>query len=286
MGGLLIVNPFASKVSDARIAAVERALPRPLEVIRTSGRGDATAIAREHERSVDAIYVLSGDGTFNEVLNGVSGVVPLGFLPGGGTSVLPRALGLPRDPVLAAARLRLGRTRRISLGRVNDRRFGFSAGLGVDAELIRAVDAHGRDDDGQRPGDRAFARAALGLARKRRFRLEPSLELVGIGRAAFVFAANCSPYTYLGKLGLRFAPEASFEGGLDVVAPERVGPATLSMLAWWAAGRGHAHVRAHDADRVEVLCDHPTALQVDGEDLGDVTTATLEAERNAVTVLI
>ena len=53
--------------------------------------------------------MLGGDGTYNEVLNGVELDVPLGFLPGGGTSVLPRALGLPRNPVEAARRVAEGR---------------------------------------------------------------------------------------------------------------------------------------------------------------------------------
>ena len=211
---------------------------------------------------------------------------PLGDRAGGGTSVLPRALGLPRDPVAAATRFASRRTRRIALGRVDGRRFGFSAGLGVDAELVRAVDRLGRTVDGRRPGDRAFVRAALGLLREKRFRVEPTVELVGIGRAAFVLAANCTPYTYLGRVGLRFAPAATFEGGIDVVAPERVGPGTLPLLGWWALGRGSAHVRAHDVTRVEVRCDVPTALQVDGEDLGDVTEVVLESEPDAVTMLV
>ena len=81
----------------------------------------------------------------------------LGFVPGGGTSVLPRALGLPRDPIAAAYALAAGRERRISLGRANGRRFGFAAGVGLDAELVRRMDARGRDDEGRRPGDLTFA---------------------------------------------------------------------------------------------------------------------------------
>ena len=92
-------------------------------------------------RDLDAILVFSGDGTYNEALNGADGRIPFGFLPGGGTSVLPRALGLPREPVDAARAigeaLAAGRTRRIGLGSVNGRRFCFSAGLGFDGEAVR-----------------------------------------------------------------------------------------------------------------------------------------------------
>ena len=61
----------------------------------TSAGGEATEIAREVSGQVDALYVFGGDGTYNEVLNGIDAATPLGLIPGGGTSVLPRALGLP-----------------------------------------------------------------------------------------------------------------------------------------------------------------------------------------------
>lgn len=287
MRGALIVNLFASGVSEQRLAAVEAALPRPLEVIATEGPGHATELARALDGAVDVLYVFSGDGTYNEVLNGLEGTrTALGLVPGGGTSVLPRALGLPRDPVAAARRLAEGRRRRIGLGRANGRRFGFNAGIGLDAELVRRVDALGRSGDGRRPGDVAFAREAVRLLASRRFRLEPTLELVGLGRAAFAFVANCSPYTYAGPFGLRFAPEASFDGGLDVFAPTRVRPLGVPAVGWWALGHGRRHVRGRDLARLEVVCDTPTALQLDGEALGDVTRCLLEAEPDAVTVLM
>lgn len=284
MSSVLIANPYATNVTEERLAAVVAALPQGLEVLRTRAGGDATTFARELGGGVDTVYVFSGDGTYNEVLNGLTADVRLGFIPGGGTSVLPRALGLPRDPVAAAKALAHGHTRRISLGRVNGRRFSFNAGIGLDAELVRRVDLIGRKPDGKRAGDLAFVREGVKTFASHRFHLEPTLELVGIGRGAFVMVANCSPYTYAGRVGLRFAPDADFAGGLDIVAPERV--RLLPVLGWWALGRGRHHVRAHDADRVEVRCDRPLPLQVDGEDLGDVTEAEFEAERDAVTVIV
>src|SRR5918995_4402825 len=190
MAALLVVNPFASGVDSHRLAAVQAVLPSETETRITTAAGDATEIARTAGGAA-AIYVLGGDGTYNEVLNGVEDDVPLGFLPGGGTSVLPRALGLPRNPVAAAKRVAEGRTRRIGLGRVNGRRFGFSAGLGLDAELVRRVEALGRSSEGRRAGDVAFARTALGLLWERRARFEPVIELRGLGRVGFALVANC-----------------------------------------------------------------------------------------------
>src|SRR5262249_51793121 len=161
-----------------------------------------------------ALYVFSGDGGFNEVLNGVDGEVPVGFLPGGGTSVLPRALGLSRHPLVAARRIARGETRRITVGRVNGRRFAFNAGVGFDAELVPAVDALGRRADGRRPGDVAFAWTVVRTIARRRGRYEPALEIEGLGRAAFALVANCDPYTYAGGLALHVAPAARFDLGL------------------------------------------------------------------------
>jgi diacylglycerol kinase family enzyme len=289
MAAILIVNPFASAVDSHRLAAVRAALPPDTEVALTHAAGEATDIAR-HAGAVAAMYVLGGDGTYNEVLNGVEADVPLGFLPGGGTSVLPRALGLPRDAVKAAQRVAAGRTRRIGLGRVNGRRFGFGAGLGFDAELVRRVDELGRSPDGRRPGDVTFARVALAALRERRARFDEQLEIEGAGRAAFVLVANCSPYTYAGAVGLDLVPGASFDEGLAYLAPVMLRARDLPRMALHSArGSGlpeEKALAAHDLDRMVVRCDRPLPLQVDGEDAGDVLEAVYEAERDAVTVLV
>jgi len=286
---VLIVNPRASKVSADVVDRVTAVIPGDVVVLRTGAPGEATAIAREHEASADAMYVLGGDGTYNEVLNGVSGSVPLGFLPGGGTSVLPRALGLGRDPVAAARAAAGGVARPIGLGRVDGRRFSFNAGIGFDAELVRRIDAHGRAADGRRPGDAAFVRAAVGIVAARRGRFAEALELEGVGRAAFVLVANCDPYTYAGRLPVRIARSASFDAGLDVVAPVAVRPMGLPRLllslARGAGGRPGLRV-LHDVDRLVVRCDRPMPLQVDGEDLGDVEQVELASEPRAVIALV
>src|SRR5262249_13031584 len=191
---------FASAVNKARIAAVQEQLGRVAEVttVLTQRPRHATELAEEACASGEcgAVLVFSGDGGVNEVLNGVYRNVPIGFGPGRRTSVLPRALGLPADPVAAAARiadaLAVGRTRRITLGRVNGRRFAFSAGIGLDAEAVRRMDALGRRPDGKRPGDLRFVLTLGGLVFERRGRFDPVLEIEGLGRAAFAFVAHAS----------------------------------------------------------------------------------------------
>jgi diacylglycerol kinase family enzyme len=253
------------------------------DVLTTERPGHATELVAGTE--AEAIYVFSGDGGFNEALNGSDGRAPLGFVPGGGTSVLPRALGLPRDPVEAARRLAQGRTRRISLGRVNGRRFGFAAGIGLDAELLRRA---GRTRRGRRRGDLGTAWTALRLLVEHRFRFDPALDVRGMGRAAFVLIANGDPYTYAGPFGLHLAPEARFDLGLDLVAPRTLRPRDYPRaLQYVLTGRGRLDLlRGHDLDRIDVACDGPMPLQADGEELGDVTEAVFEAERDAVDVLV
>ena len=290
---VLIVNPFASHVDDASIAAVERALMRVAYVrtVRTERPRHAVELARD-AGDADAVVVFSGDGGFNEVLNGVErNDLPIGFVPGGGTSVLPRALGLPRDPAEAAEQLAdaLGqdRTRTISTGRVNGRRFAFSAGIGLDAEAVRRIDERGRSPQGRRPGDLAFVGTFARMVFERRGRFDPVLEVAGYGRAALVLVSNVKPYTFLKALAIQVAPEAVFEEGLDFLAPQSLTPRTLPPLLWaLTTGRPARNAfSGHDLDRIEVRCDQPLPLQADGEDLGDVTEAVFEAERRAVTVL-
>jgi diacylglycerol kinase family enzyme len=287
---LLIVNPKASAVTPERVETVKAELERAteLELVWTERSGHATNLARESD--AEAIIVFSGDGGFNEVLNGARSDVPVGFVPGGGSSVLPRALGLPRDPVVACRRLaeslRTGRARRISIGRVNGRGFGFAAAVGFPAEVVRRIDELGRKN-GRRPPDRTFATTiARGLA-SRRGRIAPILDIDG-EPAAFALVANGDPYTYFNRVPLRFAPEAEFDRGLDLMAPRELRPLMIPRIfAAAALGRRTGGVLyRHDLDRLEIRSSSPVPLQVDGEDLGDVESATFECARDALTVFV
>jgi diacylglycerol kinase family enzyme len=294
---VLIVNPYASAVTAARVRGVEQSLARAvrLRTVLTERQGHATELAREACEESDLVFVYGGDGVYNEALNGLDGVHPVGFLPGGGASVLPRALGIVARPADAAEQLAdavlEGRARRISVGRVNGRRFGFSAGIGIDAEMVRRMDALGRDDDGKRPGDLRFAWTMIRYVAEQRANMPAALEITGLGRAAFALVANCDPYTYVGPIPLRVAPAARFELGLDVVGARELRPGALPrFLTYVFRGGGQQQAEdvlyGHDLDGFEVVCDAPMPLQVDGEDLGDIESAVFECERDAISVLV
>jgi diacylglycerol kinase family enzyme len=292
---VLIVNPYSTGVKESRLEQVEAELRKVanVQLRETEAPGHATAIAAEAAETADAVVVYSGDGTYNEAVNGAAGRVPFGFVPGGGASVFPRALGLGRDPVAAAATIASaladGRRRSITLGRVNGRLFTFSAGLGVDGEAVRRVDDRGRTEEGKRASNFVYALTVVRTVVEHRLRLDPQLEIEGHGRAAFLFVANGHPYTYAGRVPFTLLRDAQFEQGLHFVAPREVRPLNvpgLVMHMFRGTSADDPNVIAGvDVDGLVARCDRPLPLQADGEDLGDVTEATFVAERDALTVL-
>lgn len=293
---MLIVNPYSTEVTPARLDAVSAVLARRCDLVvwTTERRGHARELAAAAVGQADAVVVFAGDGTYNEAINGAAGEMPFGFLAGGGASVFPRGLGLPRDPVAAATRiveaLERGRSRSIALGRLNERRFCFSASIGFDAEVVRLVDRRGRDRDGRRAGTAAFVASTLNALLAVRFRIPPQIEIEGFGRAAMLVVLNGRPYTYLGRLPLPLLNGADFAGGLDFVAPREITPPSLVPLAVGLVrgtlGGTRRTLSGHDLASLAVRCDRPLPAQVDGEDLGDLAEATFESEPNALRVLV
>ncbi len=300
---LLIVNPVASRVT----AAVEQTAIRELEeaatveVERTSRHADATRIAAEATGAgFDAVIVLGGDGTANEVLNGVGDDLPIGLLPGGGTSVMPRNLGLPPSIPAAARRLaaalRDGTTRHVRVGRLNGRRFAFNAGVGLDAEIIRRVDSHQRTAKHRRPPDAIYARELAKLVARGAYS-HPHITLTTdhiTERVAFVLAVNLAPWSYVGPLPLDLAPTASADGGLDVVAPRRmyrrdVAGFAQRVLIDHRHAREHGDARIaywHDVAQVALRCDTPFPVQVDGDYLEDMLDVLIDIDRQGARYLI
>jgi diacylglycerol kinase family enzyme len=217
-----------------------------LEVEETANRGHAAALAcRAMRDGVDVVVALGGDGTVNEVVNGLltDGVHPsvpvLGVVPGGSTNVFARALGLPNDPVEATSVLiesmSSRRTRRIGLGMADDRWFLFTAGFGYDAAVVAAVEGHRRR--GKTSTHSLYVRTAVRtfFAQNRR---RPAVRLqLAEGHAIedlyMALVNNCDPWTYLGSLAVSPTPAASFDAGLDVYARTRMGVAGIL----WAASR-------------------------------------------------
>src|SRR3954463_14741901 len=249
MRALLVVNPKATTATARGRDVLARALGSDLklDVVQTERRNHAIALgAQAVDEAYDLVVVLGGDGTVNEVVNGIlrdgprTDLPALAVVPGGSTNVFHRALEIPRDPVEATGMLldaiREGRSRRIGLGRANDRWFTFTAGIGLDADAVRAVErARGR---GKAPTPTRSAALAL-----RRFfagtdRRHPALTLERPGEEPITdlyltIVANSWPWTYFGARPVVLTQTASFDAGLDLVAMRRL--RTVGTL-WAASG--------------------------------------------------
>jgi diacylglycerol kinase family enzyme len=301
---LLVWNPVSTQVTGETVGSVLVRMAARLEVVamHTLAPGDAERLGGVAlEEGFDAVFVLGGDGTANEVVNGVGDRLPVGVLPAGGTSVLPRVLGLPRELEEAVERLcdavDEGSTRSISLGTVNGRRFTFAAGIGIDAEIVKRIDERGRGgeaaDEASRPGDLWFVREAIGVLRQGEYAsplMRVEVPEQGDLSAATVFVANCSPWSFAGPVPLDVAPDASFEGGFDLLLLESVearsAPGRIASLLGKKDGDDEGIRRLHDLERATVRCERPLPVQVDGELLGEFDVIELGVVRDAARLLV
>lgn len=141
----IVFNPTAGWRRRARLEGVLKrldALGADVTLRETRARGDAELIARGlDEASCDAVVAAGGDGTINEVLNGLGGrAPPLGIVPLGTANVFAAEIGLPRDPVAVADIIAFGRPAPIYCGSANGRRFAMMVGIGFDARVVEGID--------------------------------------------------------------------------------------------------------------------------------------------------
>lgn len=301
--GLLISNPTATSVSpqvrDVIAHALASELELELETAGTKRRHHATHIARGavHE-GFDVVICLGGDGTLNEVINGLAGsTVPVVPLPGGGTNVFARSLGLPRDPIAATAVIleRIAsdaKPVRIPLGRINDRYFAFCAGVGFDAAVVRNVERTPRMK--RRFGDAWFIAQALrtfyvgyGRRASRAVLRAPNRT---IGSVLQTIICNTDPYTYLGSRPFRLCPHASLLDGLDAMTADQLRTISTLRLVFRAFGRARHDRLAivqtlHDASSFTIESRDPVPFQVDGDYCGTERWFDVTSEPDALSVL-
>ncbi|SRR6266550_1075972 len=308
MRALLVVNPAATTTTKKGRDVLVRALASDLklEVEETSHRGHAAALAcRAARDGVDVVVALGGDGTVNEVVNGLltdgahAGLPLLAVVPGGSTNVFARVLGLPEDPVEATGEildgLRARRTRPVGLGRAGDRWFTFNAGFGLDAEVVRLIERRRRGGDGNSQS-RYYVRRAVAHFFRHYDRRHPAIVLDRPGEQPeqglfYVMVANAAPWTYLRDRPVNLAPEASFDTGLDVFAPRTMRTLTTlryitGALRGGAGPRGRRLLRLHDLGEFTLRADRPMALQTDGDYLGEHEEVRLVAVPAALRVVV
>ncbi|MCB2107954.1 MAG: diacylglycerol kinase family lipid kinase [Rhodobacteraceae bacterium] len=140
---LVVFNPVAGRKRRPKLDAVLAALKpiAPFTLIETTQRGDAERIAASADPAeVDLIAAAGGDGTVNEVVNGLKGKrIALGVIPLGTANVLADEMGLPRRTEAVARALAFGSLQPIRVGVANGRRFVMMAGAGFDANVVHRV---------------------------------------------------------------------------------------------------------------------------------------------------
>jgi diacylglycerol kinase family enzyme len=295
---LLIVNPHATTVTRLRRDVIVRALASELdlEVVQTRYRGHAMALASGAvDRGLGLVITLGGDGTVNEAVNGLvhasiggpddtahSRRPMLAPIPGGKANVFIRALGLSTDPIDATghilAALSDSRSRSIGLGLAGERYFTFTAGLGLDAEVVRTME--GLRANGRRASDALYLRTAIRhfYAGTDRHRPALSLERSGqapVGQVFLGIVSNTAPWTYLGQHPVNLNPLASFDSGLDVFALRRLRTvSSLNVIRQMMSAtntplNGRYVLTLHDEPELTVRSIRPIALQLDGEYMGE-----------------
>jgi diacylglycerol kinase family enzyme len=307
---LIIVNPYATTVSSRLKNLVVYALQGRFEVetVDTEAQNHATEIGREvRDHRYDVVVAFGGDGTLNEVVNGLAGTdVPVSVLPGGSTNVVCRTLGIPNDVVDATEHLLAladeWAPRKIDLGRVDGRHFVLYSGAGIDATVVKRVDAHPRMKSVA--GPYYFSWAAIS-AFYRQYLVNPVRLRVqtGAGESAegvTALAQNSDPFTYFASRPVRVCENVEIDDGtlaLGVLqrAAQRDMPTLIARL--FSAERPAARHRR--IDHFEHIAEatvasisetkdgivRPFPVQVDGDYIGEKTEMTLRAEPGALTIV-
>lgn len=297
MNALLIFNPAAGQGRPEETLAAARLAFSAVaqDVVVTQSGGDARAAAQRAARRpdvYDAVLVAGGDGTLNEVLNGLmaeheAAPLPIGLIPLGTRNILARELGIPRGDMEAqAALVERGRTRPLDLGRAGEQYFSLVAGFGFDAAVVREVALPIKE----LIGPAAYAFATLGaLARyhSTRFRLILDGECVE-SEAFMVLAANVATYAFQGVKPAPFA--APDDGWLDICVFERARMDKVGFVTQIAAVFARRHlrdprVRYYRARHLEIISDPPVEAQLDGDGIG-LTPLTVEIVPKACTVFV
>jgi len=307
---LLIVNPYATTVSDRLKNLVVYALQGrfDVEAVSTQAQNHATEIGREAlDGGYDVVVAFGGDGTLNEVVNGVAGTdLPVAILPGGSTNVVARTLGMPNDVVDATEHLLSlvddWRPRRIDLGMVDDRYFVFGCGAGIDASVVKRVDRNPTMKGNAGPyyyswaGISSFYRKYLVNPVRMRATVDGSEPVEGIT----TIAQNSDPFTYFASRPIRVCEGIAIDDGtlsLAVLkrAAQRDMPTLINRLfsETRPAARhkqvshfddvAHAVVETISVDKHGAV--RPLPIQVDGDYIGERDRIELKAVPSALTIV-
>jgi YegS/Rv2252/BmrU family lipid kinase len=291
---VVIFNPQAGKERGDVIASTAAGILTEhglqVELHPTQAPKEASVIARRFALEADAVVAVGGDGTINEVVNGLAtaeqaGVkAALGIVPAGTVNVLALELGIPFDTEAACNIVANGRTMAFDLGRVNDRLFTLMMGAGIDALTVRNINLRAK----RRYRELAFVGAGL----KSGFAERPPLFLVRANgrdyRTTFFVAGNAR--NYAGRFGITPAADPT-DGMLDLML--FTGTTRSSLAVFWMGVPSGLHsrsphvtyVRSTRAELTPVDGEETVWFQTDGELAGSLP-ATVTIDPGALRVLV
>lgn len=308
MRGLLVVNPFATTTTAATREHIISILSESieLEVIETTHPGHAGDLAHQASKTgKDIVIGFGGDGTINEIANGVlrDGPNPDGTsiaaLPGGHANVFVRNLGIPADPLKAATYLANAFTasapQLVGLGILSTletaRWFLFNAGVGIDAAVLARMAQ--RRTTGKHANDLAYAGIALHELLTNNVLGKPTLNITdqdnrAVGTSQCALIINLAPWTYLGNRALDVASEATLATALDVYAPRNLKPRTMGHLLRRIFGTTHEAtpeaIHLKNQEFVSFTTESDMWVQVDGEALHPATQISVTHVRDVIQV--
>ena len=305
MRGLLLYNPNATttnpRVTDAIARRLSSQLKLHVEATKRRDHASFLAAGAVHE-GYEVVFALGGDGTANEVMQGIAGTdVRLAIIPGGSTNVWARSLGLPNDALAATdvilAKLRDREERRVNLGTANGRYFGVNAGFGYDAEVVRYVERRYRLKRAVRQASFIYSGVLAyqgGAAGQHRWpKADITVTVNGtetVENVRSVVCCNANPYTYLRQWPAQLCPDADLDAGLDLTALMKLGlPSLLRLVRTALSSADVGKLRStrlwHDRQRYVLSSPTPLALQVDGDFVGETTQVELVSVPRALTLV-
>ncbi|MHB1001367.1 MAG: diacylglycerol/lipid kinase family protein [Armatimonadota bacterium] len=274
MKAAVILNPTAGQGKPSWFQVdIEKEIRKygmDCEIFETTMSGEGTILAREAANSgFDIVVAAGGDGTVNEVANGLATTgVTLGILPMGTVNVLARELNIPLDLKKAIRNLSEGVIRKIDLGIANDRYFTLMTGFGFDAEIVSTILQPIKDMIG------ASAYVFKGLEKLATYSAtEVTLEMAEqtyTTKAFLVIVANAATYTYR----LKIAPYASPDDGLlDICIFEQPVTDKLGFMRqltdlFMNRHLEHDEVSYFRTTKVRVSSVPDVAVQIDGDAFG------------------
>lgn len=310
MRALLVVNTFATTTTPEVQSVISAALEKHMDltIVNTSAKFDAEAIARDSKaQGYELIIGLGGDGTLNEIANGLlasgsnhDGPILAG-IPGGNANVFLRNLGYSDDPVTATAQLMerivAGSTKTLGVGKLSfddaSRWFLFNSGIGIDAKVLAKMEA--QRNAGKQASDLAYARLAIKeLVREIRKRKTSILVTDENGMSfdpvQLALVINFAPWTYAGRTAVTPVMQSEVTAAFDFFATRKLSLLNTLRLLKGLVSKSDIQTDSknlvlRNQKSISISVDKPTWIQVDGEPLAKISTARFEHFADCLKVL-